>query len=94
MKTKHTSRPKTTDLGLSLGDIVDSRGPQREEARPPNLLAIFLQVQRALQVRDNQNGTLKALLKEGGTVSLIVISRKSEQSNETQNNEVGAEKTG
>lgn len=65
MKTKHRRRPKTTDLGLSLGNIVDSRSPQCEEAGPPNLLAIFLQVQRALQVRDGQDGTPKALLKKG-----------------------------
>lgn len=71
-----------TDLGLSLGDIVDSRGPQREEARPPNLFAIFFQVQRALQVRDDESGTLKALLMEGSTV--IVIHGKREDMLELQ----------
>lgn len=53
---------KHTDLGLSLRDKVDSRGPQHEEARPPNLFAVFFQVQRALQVWDDESGTLKALL--------------------------------
>lgn len=64
--SKREHGAKHTDLGLSLGDKVDSRGPQREEARPPNLPAVFFQVQRALQVRDDQRGTLKALLIEGG----------------------------
>lgn len=49
-------------LCLSLGYIVDARGPEHKVARFPNLLPIFLEVQHALEIRNNHSRTFKMLL--------------------------------
>lgn len=56
------------NLRLPFGYIVQAGGPEHEVTRSPSLSAILLQVQHALNVRNNQSRTFKVLLQHQETV--------------------------
>lgn len=52
-----------TDLGLSLGYVVNSRRPQLEETLLPGLFPIFPEVEHCLQVRNDDGRPAEVLLR-------------------------------
>lgn len=63
------------NLRLSFGYIVQSGGPEHEVTTSPSLSAILLQVQHALNVRNNQSRSFEVLLQH--QVTMITCKTKT-----------------
>lgn len=58
----YCSKRDLSNLGLPFGYVVEARRPEHKVARPPDFFAVFLEVQRPLQVGDDQSRAFEILL--------------------------------